>query len=143
MLFSKSTCPVNSNKLDFVCRNQAYVSHIQLAVFLSNHHINRETRRNKNGEVMYQRKYRKQTKWWDVTPLLVLKDYNYIPKLIEAISREHISFNMNLKHKQPEPLHYPCNIQKKLGIGHQKDIRTSCKLTFPFFIIIIHAFRST
>lgn len=101
---------VNSNKFDFLHTNQAHVSHIQLAVLDHSHHINRETRRNENGKNMYQRNYRKQTKHWDVTPLLVSKNYNYIPRLMEVISREHASSDMNLKHKQPEPLHHPCNI---------------------------------
>ena len=96
--------PVNSNKFDFLHTNQAHVSHIQLAVLDHSHHINRE-------KIMYQRNYRKQqTKHWDVTPLLVSKNYNYIPRLMEVISREHASSDMNLKHKQPEPLHHPCNI---------------------------------
>lgn len=55
-------CHFTNTLLMFLCRNQAYISHIQLAVLDHNHHINRETRRNKSGEVMYQRKYRKQSK---------------------------------------------------------------------------------
>ena len=72
---------------------------------------------------MYQRKYRKQTKRWDVTPSLVSKDYNYIPRPMEAISREHASSDVNLKHKQPEPLHHSCNIQKT--IRHRPPEKTS------------------
>ena len=36
---------------------------------------------------------------WDVTPLLVSKNYNYIPRLMEVISKEHASSDVNLKHK--------------------------------------------
>ena len=104
-------------------RNQAYISRIQLAVLDHNHHINRETKRNKNGEVLYQRKYRKQTKRWDVTPLLVSKDYSYIPRLMEAISRERANSDENLKHKQAKPLDHPSNIQKT--IGHRPPEKTS------------------
>ena len=64
---------------------------------------------------MYQRKYRKQTKRWDVTPTLVSKEYSYIPKLMDVISRERANSDVNLKHKQLQPLHHPCNIQKMIG----------------------------
>lgn len=116
-------CHFTNTLLMFLCRNQAYISRIQLAVLDHNHHINRETRRNKSGEIMYQRKYRKQSKGWDVTPLLVLKDYSYIPKLIDIISTERASSDVNLQHKQLEPLHHPCNIQKT--IGHRPPEKTS------------------
>ena len=52
---------------------------------------------------MYQHKYRKQSKRWDVTPVLFSKDYSYIPELMDAISRECASLEVNLKHKQLEP----------------------------------------
>ena len=110
---------------DVIClgTKHTYILRIQLAVLEHNHHINRESRRNKNGEVMYQRKYRKQSKRWDVTPILASKDYSYIPKLMDVISRERASSDVNLKHKQLEPLHHPNNIQKT--IGHRPPENTS------------------
>ena len=67
--------------VSFAYRNESYVACIQLAILDHNFHNQREKWMNKKGEVMYQRKYRKQSKKWDVTLLLAPKKYNYIPDL--------------------------------------------------------------
>lgn len=109
--------------LVFLYRNESYVARIQLAILDHNFHNQREKRTNKKGEVMYQRKYRKQSKKWDVTPLLTPKKYDYIPELFTSIKRErHISSN-NLKHKQTIASSHPSNIQQT--IAHHPPVSTS------------------
>ena len=61
---------------------------MQLAVLDHNAHTGRRQYQNKDGENMFQRKYRKSSKQWDVTPVTEKKKYDYIPKLMEEI-RQH------------------------------------------------------
>ena len=41
--------------------------------------------KNKSGNEVYYRKYRKASKVWDVTPTVLKKDYKYIPALTKDI----------------------------------------------------------
>ena len=65
-------------KLIVLCYgNQSYNTRIQLAVLDYNAHLDSEKAKNKCGDVIYNRKFRKQTKKWDATPSLVSKKYDY------------------------------------------------------------------
>jgi len=57
-------------------RNQSYNARIQLAVLDYNAHLDHGQAKNKEGNVIYNRKFQKQTKKWDATPSLVSKKYN-------------------------------------------------------------------
>ena len=56
---------------------------------------------------MYQKKYRKHSKKWDIIPLLEPKEYKYIPDLLLAISTKRETSGTNLKHKLPRRTTHP------------------------------------
>ena len=59
-------------------RNESYIARVRLTVIDYNAHVEREVARNRAGDIIYHRKYRKQTKKWDVTPVHCRKDYSYM-----------------------------------------------------------------
>ena len=50
-----------------------------------NAHLQRGHATNAKGDKTYHRKYRKQTKKWDITPVMETKNYGYIPELMEGV----------------------------------------------------------
>ena len=104
-----------------VFRNQSYIARIQLAILDHNHHNQREKRKSKSGEVMHHRKYRKQSKKWDVTPLLAPKQYQYIPELLSTISKERENSTVTLKHKDPVLTTQPSAIQRTIAHKPPED----------------------
>ena len=58
---------------------------MKLAALNHNAHLQRGHVTNTKGEQIYHRKYRKQTKKWDVTPVMENKKYEYIPELMESV----------------------------------------------------------
>lgn len=49
-------------------QNEGYLARVQLAVLDHNALTGRENALNHNDDIIYHRKYRKQTKKWDVAP---------------------------------------------------------------------------
>ena len=74
-----------SDWVSMTSRNEAYLARTQLAVLDHNSHCDRQVATTTKGEQRYHRKYRKQSKKWDVTPVKTKKEYKYIPELIAAI----------------------------------------------------------
>ena len=68
-------------------RNQAYQTRIQLAILDYNSHLNRVQAQNKGGIQIHSRKFQKQTKKWDATPVMEQKKYPHISFLMKAIER--------------------------------------------------------
>ena len=99
----------------FVIRNQAYVARMQLAVLDYNDHLQQEIAKNKQGEVVYQRKYRKQTKKWDVTPVRTKKEYKYMDKLKLEIMDQRVHSIQTTRSKRVLPVNYPNYIQTTIG----------------------------
>ena len=64
---------------------------MQLAMLDYDAHLEQETAKNRQGEIVYQRKYRKQTKKWDVTPIRNKKEYKCMDELKKETTkqREH------------------------------------------------------
>ena len=58
---------------------------MKLAVLDHNAHLQRGHVTNAKGDKTYHRKYRKQTKKWDITPVMETKSYGYIPELMEGV----------------------------------------------------------
>ena len=54
---------------------------MQLAVIDHNAHVSRGKLRNQKGDEMYQEKYCKASKKWDVTPVKEKKEYSYVPEI--------------------------------------------------------------
>ena len=60
---------------------------------------------------MYARKFRKQTKKWDVTPLKERKTYSYIPDILQEIETMRTSTpRCDIKRKRPIPADHPTRI---------------------------------
>jgi len=69
-----------------------------------------------DGTKMYHRKYRKQTKKWDVTPVLESKKYEYIPELIECVHLMRIQSAVALRHKEILAENHPA--RRQVTIAH-------------------------
>ena len=96
-------------------RNEGYLARVHLAVLDHNAHTGRENALNHNGDIIYHRKYRKQTKKWDVTPTKSKKLYKYIPELMRAILEERKVLAHNLKHQVTLHQEHPSNIQATIA----------------------------
>ena len=80
-----------------------------------NAHVEREVARNREGEIIYHRKYRKQTKKWDVTPVRSRKEYPYMNELVFTILKMREESDMTTRSKLPVALNHPRNIQLTIG----------------------------
>ena len=88
---------------------------MQLAVLDHNAHVKRAAATNSSGEQIYHRKYRRQSKKWDVTPVKENKHYKYIPQLIAAIFTQRMTSADTLKQTIHLPNHHPANIQSTIA----------------------------
>ena len=77
------TVIINSNIIIIII-SQGYETSVKLAVLDHNAHLQRNHITKQDGTKVYHRKYRKQTKKWDVTPVLEEK-YEYIPEIMECV----------------------------------------------------------
>ena len=64
---------------------------------------------------LLQRKYRKQSKKWDVTPVKTKKEYKYMPKVIAAIFQAYNKSNNSLKSKKRLREDHPVYIQDTIA----------------------------
>ena len=96
-------------------RNQAYQTRIQLSILDHNKHCHREHMRSKDGNLLYHRKYRKQSKKWDSTPTLIRKKYEYIPRIMSEICKARADSDSSLKRKVVLAENHPGRIQKSIG----------------------------
>ena len=78
-------------------------------------HTGRENALNRNYDTINHRKYRKQTKKWDVTPTKSNKEYKYIPELVTAILEEQKVSVHNLKHQVTLPREHSTSIQATIA----------------------------
>ena len=70
-----------------------------MVVLDHNAHLDRLQAQNKRSQHMYSRKYRKQTKKLDTTPILTKKKYEYLPQLVDCILSQRSSSSNRLKDK--------------------------------------------
>lgn len=96
-------------------RNQAYHARIQLAVLDHNNHLDRQEAHNRDGRVIYARKFRKQTKKWDAAPVMNNKEYTYIPQLLKEIERQRFVADSGTKRKRLLPSNHPARIRNSIG----------------------------
>ena len=73
---------------------------MQLAVLDHNFHTSRKPYINKSKEPVYQCKYRKASKKWDITPAMETIEYLYIPTLIDDILTCCKVSSFSMKHKE-------------------------------------------
>ena len=98
-----------------------------------NAHVGREVATNKSGEQIYHRKYRKQTKKWDVTPTKQMKKYKYATELMDVVITERKSFCAPLKRPRHVDSDNPTNIQATIAHTeplHTKDIISNKRSRF-------------
>ena len=96
-------------------RNQAYQARVQLAVLDYNAHLGRDKAKNKAGNIIYNRKFRKQSKKWDATPTFKQKQFAYIPELMNMIKFQHVSSCSGLKKGLPSHYDRPSSIQQTIA----------------------------
>ena len=66
--------------------DSAYRTRIQLAVLDHNFHVDRTPKlHSKSQELQYHRKFRKQSRNWDVVKVMQKKQYTYIPEMLKEI----------------------------------------------------------
>jgi len=63
--------------------------------------------KNKDGNIIHHRKYRKSSKKWDATATLESKKYEYIPPLLKAIYAERSMSSYTTKSKPQVPDSHP------------------------------------
>ena len=116
LLFNKKQRSLYVAVSKYYFRDQSYITRIQLAVLNYNNHLNRQNAKNKEGELMYARKFQKQTKKWDVTPVKEHKKYSYTPDLLKEIENMRTSSpHVNIKRKRPLPSDHPARLQSTIG----------------------------
>jgi len=108
--------------LHLLFAHEAYETRIELAVLDHNAHVKRNFAKNRQGEVIYHRKYCKQSKKWDITPTLEQKKFDYIPDIIQEVEREREQNNGKIK-KNVLRSDHPALIQPT--IGHTVPLPTS------------------
>ena len=107
--------------------NEAYLARTQLAVLDHNAHRDRQVATTAKGEQRYHRKYRKQSKNWDVTHVKTRKGYKYISELIAAIFQAHKESDNSLKYKKCLREDHPVHIQHTIAqcpADHTTDVVT-------------------
>jgi len=128
-------------------RNESYLARCQLAVLDHNEHTERPNAVNKKGDIIYHRKYRKQTKKWDASSVKCDKEYKYVPDLMQMIFEEHKLSDHGLKHKRTRPQEHPMNIQETIAHSMpektseivKKETLTITIITFLSFICKYHS----
>ena len=88
-----------------------------------NAHAERPIVTNKEGEIIYHRKYIKQTKKWDITPVRHQQKYSYMKDLVAEIFRLREESDQITRSKVALISNHPRNIQ--LTIGHVQSPETS------------------
>ena len=89
-----------------------------------NVHVEQPITRNKEGDIIYHWKYRKQTKKWDVTPVQCPKKYSYMKDLVAEILKLMELSDQTIRSKVALISNHPCNIQLTT-IGHIQPPETS------------------
>ena len=67
------------------------------------------------GERIYHRKYRRQTKKWDVSPVLKSKQYDYIPELMNSVRLLRTGKSVTLCHKRVLAEDHPAKQQATIA----------------------------
>lgn len=105
-----------------IYRNEGYLTRVQLAILDHNAHTERSVAVNRKGNTIYHRKYRKQTKKWDVTAVKSTKEYKYIPDLMQQIFEERMMSAAPLK--QPITLAQDHPAKRQRTIAHTQPDET-------------------
>jgi len=80
-----------------------------------NAHINRDKAQNKEGDIIYARKFRKQTKKWDASPTLEKKQFSYVPNIVKEIESQWCDTTCTMKTTVRSPHDTPATIQSTIG----------------------------
>ena len=93
------------------CRNMAYQTRVQLAILDHNSHLQRGKATTKSGDIIFHRKYCKQSKKWDASPTMKHKSYQYISAIMRAIVHKRTCGSISLKQSIVVPEDHPSRIQ--------------------------------
>ena len=105
------TVIMNSNIIIII--SQGYETRVKLAVLDHNAHLQRNHITKQDGTKVYHRKYRKQTKKWDVTPVLEEKKYVHTRN-----NGMRIQSTVSLHHKGVLSVNQPVRRQSTIAHAH-------------------------
>ena len=104
-------------KYIFIFRDETYRTRIYLAVLDHNFHLNRLPKQNRDCSYQYHRRFRRQTKNWDVVRVLEKKQYDYIPQLLQQIVDDWMMSDFRMKNSRcgPKDNNHPSSIQATIA----------------------------
>ena len=103
----------------------AYRARIQLAVLDHNAHIDRNPKQHmRSQEYQYHRRYRKQTRNWDVVEVLEAKDYKYVSELSDEVLKFWGRSTFTMRTRNTTAQDHPCSIQRTIAHTQQPDTST-------------------
>ena len=90
-----------------------------------NAHLDRSPKqRGENQGYQYHRRYRKQTRNWDVVKVLDRKEYKYIPELMTEIMTYWQQSGFNMRCRTTVPPDHPTQIQPTIAHNPPPDTHT-------------------
>ena len=96
--------------------DSAYRARIQLAVLDHNAHIHRAPKQQAQTlEYIYHRRYRRQTRNWDVVKVMERKEYEYIPELLDMIVKFWKESGCTTRKRNALPSNHPSHIQRTIA----------------------------
>ena len=96
--------------------NAAYRARIQLAVLDHNAHIHRAPKlQGDTQDYIYHRRYRKQTRNWDVMKVMERKEFEYIPELLESITKFWEESGFTTRTQNALHSDHPSHIQRTIA----------------------------
>ena len=111
---------------------------IQLAVLDNNAHCLREPAHSREGTATHARKFRKQSKKWDVTPVKKRKEYLYVNKIIQEIQKQRHDSCESLKKKRLLSPSNPYHIQHTIGDSDPPSTSTIRDHDVSLFTLVNH-----
>ena len=134
ILFQKECIQVSETnmvmvtKWDIIFRDSAYKARIQLAVLDHNSHVDRNPKQHSHTQnYQYHRRYRKQSRNWDVVKVLEAKEYKYIqyiPELSNAILKFWQESTSTMRKRNPVPANHPSHIQPTIAHTQPPETHT-------------------
>ena len=104
--FSCTSPNMHAYNFSIIYNDQIYLLKIIIAIIDHNHHIERECRQSKSGEIQHHRVWKRRSNNLDAVPRKVKKDYAYVPEILLLIFRYH--------EQMDQPLHSIMG-KKRLG----------------------------
>ena len=107
------------------CSDSAYRARIQLAVLDHNAHTIRAPKQRADSQgYLYHRRYRKQTRNWDVVKVMERKEFDYIPEMLEVKTKFWKETACTTRKRTTLPDNHPSRIQRTIAHTEPPDTHT-------------------